>query len=296
MIHGCYRRIQSRDSSVPKFATRCPSGGKLESEFHGGENQRLSKLHVSQRRITSPSVCIEACFDSFPSARVRMLTYVRVPALVHELLLSGRSIKLKLTRPPRAGEFPLSEYLRAPSSVRVSPLSAFPLLFLRPRVSAAAFPRVFDTPRGIGRSNSSRFSAPRGFSTVQNAPRRLFFFPQLDSAREKGAVVARTGVRSFFYDSLATGFFLQLLPPLSFFSLAFTRGNLRYSSRPYAIQADFFSEERSASLAVPSSVHPELDLEYPRVCDIARELRYAFSYSRYARECPRSRANFNPRV
>lgn len=41
-------------------------------------------------------------------------TYVRrVPALVHELLVSGRSIKLKLTRPPRAGEFPLSEYLRA---------------------------------------------------------------------------------------------------------------------------------------------------------------------------------------
>lgn len=49
----------------------CPSVGKLESEFHGGEKQRLSKLHVSQRRITSPSVCIEACFDSFSSARIR---------------------------------------------------------------------------------------------------------------------------------------------------------------------------------------------------------------------------------
>lgn len=44
-------------------------------------------------------------------------TYVlRIPALVHELLVSGRSIKLKLTRPPRAGEFPLSEYLRASCS------------------------------------------------------------------------------------------------------------------------------------------------------------------------------------
>lgn len=56
--------------------TLCPSVGKLESEFHGGEKQRLSKLHVSQRRITSPSVCIEACFDSFSSARIR-IAYLR---------------------------------------------------------------------------------------------------------------------------------------------------------------------------------------------------------------------------
>lgn len=62
-----------RDSYIyPELCDElCPSVGKLESEFHGGEKQRLSKLHVSQRRITSPSVCIEACFDSFSSARIR---------------------------------------------------------------------------------------------------------------------------------------------------------------------------------------------------------------------------------
>lgn len=58
--------------SILNFVTSCVQvSGNSKVNSMGGEKQRLSKLHVSQRRITSPSVCIEACFDSFSSARIR---------------------------------------------------------------------------------------------------------------------------------------------------------------------------------------------------------------------------------
>lgn len=150
-------------------------------------------------------------------------TYVlRVPALVHELLVSGRSIKLKLTRPPRAGEFPLSEYLRASCSrsfvsrclaaIRVSSWFLFLLfpfffhlefqpciflmhpLFLTDSDRALSFHGLSAQP--ARNTNSSCFSTRWSFfDRVQRALPAFFPFYLPTLRGEKGgAVVARSSI------------------------------------------------------------------------------------------------------
>lgn len=134
-------------------------------------------------------------------AHLRTLTYLRAPALVRKLFISGRSIKLKLTRPPRASEFPLSERLRAPrTNARASVFGLRAVLTLPPLPLSTlnislAFPRCtvplgfaslrrrklsspgdrFSVPLNDSQSFPSRCSDPRTCSTVQRAS--VFLLP-----------------------------------------------------------------------------------------------------------------------
>lgn len=171
-------------------------------------------------------------------AHLRTLTYLRAPALVRKLFISGRSIKLKLTRPPRASEFPLSERLRAPrTNARASVFGLRAVLTLPPLPLSTlnislAFPRC-TVPLGFASlrrrklsSPGDRFSVPLNDS--QSFPSRCsdrssYLFDRAtrvgvpstgrNFTRRRKERWSRRGVGAYFWDSNA-GFVGELCPLL----------------------------------------------------------------------------------